>query len=100
MPSPLQKINELVPFLPKRDITLAQKFIADRDWDSLKELTWSAYKIVEAAQRKESPSAKYADLDLDKIRDLAVLCNEYYYIIYPDELEPEEEEYNDVEEEF
>lgn len=99
MPNPLNKINELIPYLPKKDISYAQKFIAKRDWEALKDLTWSSYQIVEKAQRKELPS-KYANLDLDKIRELALLCNEYYYLIYPEDLEPKDDDFNDVEEEF
>jgi len=100
MPSPLNKINELIPYLPSKDITFAQKFVAKRDWEALKDLTWSSYQIVERAQQKEIPPAKYANLDLDKIRELALLCNEYYYLIYPEDLEPKDDNFNDVEEEF
>ena len=101
MPSPLSKINKLIPYLPQKDISYAQKFVSKRDWEALKDLTWSSYQIVESAQRKEVPPAKYANLDLDKIRELALLCNEYYYLIYPEELEPkDDDEFNDVEEDY
>lgn len=101
MPSPLDKINKLIPYLPSKDITYAQKFVAKRDWEALKDLTWSSYQIVEKAQQKEVPPAKYANLNLDKIRELALLCNEYYYLIYPEELETkDDDDFNDVEEEF
>ena len=101
MPSPLDKINKLIPYLPSKDITYAQKFVAKRDWEALKDLTWSSYQIVEKAQQKEVPPAKYANLNLDKIRELALLCNEYYYLIYPEELETkDDDDFNDIEEEF
>ena len=87
MSNPLQQIKELVPSLPKRDIAFAEKFVADRDWESLKDLTWSSLQLVEKAMQSETPPAKYAGLDIDKIRELALICNEYYYLIYPEEME-------------
>lgn len=95
----LNKINELIPFLPEKDINFAKNFIAKRDWEALKELTLSSYQIVEKAQQKEVPPAKYANLNLDNIRELAMLCNEYYYLIYPEELEYEDDDFNDSDEE-
>lgn len=99
MSSPLQKIKNLIPYLPKGDIPFAQRFLERRDYDSLKELTWSAYQRFENALKKEVLPEKYRGIDLDKVRDLAVECSEYYYLIYPEELE-EDIDYDDSEEEL
>lgn len=99
MSNPLHKINALIPYLPKRDIGYAQKFVAKRDWESLKDLTWSSLLLVEAALKRDVPPAKYANLNIDKIRELALLCNEYYYLIYPEELEDrDDDKYDDSDE--
>ena len=49
MSSPLQQINHLISYLPKKDLTLAKKFIETKDWESLKDLTWSCLQLMEAA---------------------------------------------------
>lgn len=101
MPNPLQKINELIPALPVKDIEFAKKFVEKRDWESLKDLTWSSLMRLENAYKRESLPQKYVGIDVDKVRELALLCNEYYYLIYPDDREPAEDEYdNEVEEDF
>lgn len=95
MSSPLQKIKELVPYLPEGDIPFATKFLDKRDYESLKDLTWSSLKRAENALSKEVIPDKYKDLDMDKLRELALECNAYYYLIYPEELE-EDNDYNDL----
>lgn len=98
MSSPLQQINALIPNLPIRDAELAKKFVEKKDWESLKDLTWSSLQIIETAYEKENVPAKYQNLDLDKIRELALVCDEYYYLIYPevDEIEDDFEEEEDT----
>ena len=100
MPSQLHKIRDLIKSLPQKDAKLAEEFCNKRDFESLKDLTWSALQMAENAWQTGSPK-KYADVDIDNIRDLAVLCNEYYYILYPEEL-VDNNNYNDydVEEEI
>jgi hypothetical protein len=87
MPNPLQRINELIPYLPNKDIKHAKKFVENKDWESLKDLTWSSLQMMELAVEKGTFAAKYGNADLDKIRELALVCNEYYYLIYPEEIE-------------
>ena len=91
MSSPLKKIESLISYLPEKDYTLAKKFIEKKDWESLKDLNWSSLQLVEMALAKEEVPAKYQGLDLDKIRELALECDEYYYLIYPEEMEIEED---------
>ena len=97
MSSPLKTIESLIPFLPKKDVKYAKEFLQNRDFESLKELTWSALQMVELAYRENPVPDKYKYVDIDKVRDLAIECSEYYYLLYPEELE-ETDEYNDLEE--
>jgi len=99
MPSPLQKINELIPYLPSKDIKHAKKFVENRNWESLKDLTWSSLQLMEIALEKGNFAVKYGNTDLGKIRELALICNEYYYLIYPEEREIPND-YEDDEEEL
>lgn len=98
MSSPLENIKTLIPYLPKGDISFANKYLKEKNWESLKDLTWSSYQRLENAYRRDVLPEKYKGIDFDKVRELAVECWNYYYFLYPEELE-EEEEYNDVEEE-
>ena len=85
MSSHLQKIKKLVPYLPAGDIPFANKFLAKKDYESLKELTWSALQRLEKALCKEVIPNKYKGINIDKVRELAIECDEYYYILYPEE---------------
>lgn len=91
MSSPLQQINALIPNLPTKDANLAKKFVEKKDWESLKDLTWSCLQIIENAYEKGEVPAKYQSLDIDKIRELALVCDEYYYLIYPEVEEIEDD---------
>ena len=97
MSSPLEKIKSLVPCLPKGDIKFAEKFLQERDYESLKELTWSALERLNKAYKLPELPKKYIGIDIDKVRDLAVEVWDYYYFLYPEELE-DEGQYDDVEE--
>ena len=100
MSSPLQQINELVSSLPAKDLSLAKKFIEKKDWEALKDLTWSCLQLLESAYEKEAIPPKYQNIDLDKVRELALVCDEYYYLIYPEEEEIEDDfDYSDMMEE-
>lgn len=87
MLSPLQKIKRLIPYLPVKDIPYAIKFYDSKDWESLRELTWSSLTMVEEANKKVPIPSQYEGIDIDKVRDLAVICSEYYDLIFPEELE-------------
>ena len=97
MSSPLANIKRLIPSLPKGDIPLANKFLKEKDYESLKELTSSALIRLEKAQKRDVLPEKYVGIDIDAVRNLAVECWDYYYFLYPEELE-EDAQYNDEEE--
>lgn len=90
MSSHLQKIKNLIPYLPAGDIPFANKFLAKRDYESLKELTWSSLQRLERALGREVIPNKYRGIDIDKVRELAVECDEYYYLLYPEDLESDD----------
>lgn len=103
MSSPLQQIKELIPSLPEKDCALANKFYSAKDWEALKDLTWSSLIRVENAYERGNIPDKYKDVDIDNLRDLAVVCSEYYDLVYPegDEIEEEEDiDYIGEEDEF
>jgi len=95
MSSPLENIKSLIPYLPKGDIKFANKFLEQRNYEALKDLTWSAFQRLIKAYKKEVLPEKYKDIDLDRVRDLAVAVEDYYYLLYPEELEEDEEQYDD-----
>jgi len=97
MSSPLKQIDSLIPSLPTKDSQLARKFREEKNWESLKDLTWSCLQRIEIAIAKNKVPDKYKGIDLDKVRELALLCDEYYYFIYPEEMEIEED-FDEVEE--
>ena len=97
MSSPLENIKKLIPSLPKGDIPLANKFLKEKNYEALKELTSSALVRLEKALRRETLPEKYVGIDIDEVRNLAVECWDYYYFLYPEELE-EDAQYDDEEE--
>ena len=98
MSSPLEKIKSLVPYLPKGDIKFAERFLQERNYEALKELTWSALERLNRAYKLPELPKKYEDVDVDKVRDLAVEVWDHYYLLYPEELEDERQYDDDVEE--
>ena len=98
MPSSLEKIKSLIQYLPKDDIKFAEKFLQERDYESLKDLTWSALERLNKAHQMAVLPKKYIDVDVDKVRELAVICWNYYYFLFPEELE-ELDSYDDEVEE-
>jgi len=87
MSNPVSKIKELIPYLPGRDIEIANKLLSKRDFEGLRDLTWSSLVIME---RKfgmfDDIPEKYKNVDLDKLRELAVVCADYYTLLYPEEV--------------
>ena len=96
MSSPLETIKSLIPSLPKGDIPLANKFLEEHNYEALKELTYSALVRLEKAQKREVLPEKYVGIDIDNVRNLAVECWDYYYFLFPEELE-EDAQYDDSE---
>ena len=87
MSNPVNKIKELIPYLPGRDIEIANKLLSKRDFEGLRDLTWSSLIIMERKlDMYENIPAKYKNVDLDKLRELAVVCADYYTLLYPEDV--------------
>lgn len=62
MQTTVERIKELIPSLPSRDIKLGYKFLEERNFRSLKELVDSAYYKVRKDRREDINS--YPEVDL------------------------------------
>lgn len=86
MSSPLQRIKKLIPSLPKDDIPYAEKFLKERNYEALMELTLSSYQRLEKASKREKLPEKYVGVDIELVQQLAIECSDYYYLLYPEDL--------------
>lgn len=76
----IQKIRTNVNQLPEKDIPIAHKFLAQRDFESLQDLVDSAIKKVEKSRtHKASPELqeKYKDIDVFKLQEMSLNVVEY-----------------------
>lgn len=81
----VEEIKNLIPELPKKDIILGQKFLLNRDFESLQMLVNSAIIKVERNLKKEIVEHEYLEINLDKLEELKVKVDEYYEQIAPSE---------------
>ena len=90
MSNPVKKIEQLIPYLPGKDKDIANKLLSKRDFEGLRDLTWSSLVIAEKKLKLfETPEAipeKYKNVDLDKPRDLYLVCADYYALLFPEDL--------------
>lgn len=76
MESPiLNSIRKLIPKLPEKDISIANRYIEDRDFESLQDLVDSAIIRIKKDKRKDNP--KYSHIDLASLDRLSVLISDY-----------------------
>ena len=98
MNNPTQIMRRLIPYLPERDIALGNKFLKDRDFESLKMLVDSAIIKVKKGLRKENPKEEYLKINIEKLQTLKAEVDTYYSML---ELpEQEDDIYEDFSEEF
>lgn len=81
MKSPIERMLELIPFLPEKDIPLGYKFIESRDFESLKMLVDSAVVRVNKNNKRENPKKEYLNADLSKINILKIEVDNYYNML-------------------
>ena len=102
MSKPVKRMQVLMCSLPERDIPLGQKFINERDFDSLKEIIDSAIYKVRKSLKSDNPKEEYLKVNLE---DLSRLKSEVDMYIVQLEI-PEDDIYNEgfddceIEEEF
>ena len=76
----VQQIRKLIPSLQEKDITIANRYLASRDWDSLQDLVESTISKIKKSRRKNaSPQQKekYADMNLSELQLLSILIMDY-----------------------
>ena len=89
--SPTEIIKSLLGCLPAKDLKLASKFLNERRFDSLKELVDSDVYIL-SKKTKSSDFATQEMIDnLEKIRMLKTEVDEYYSLLYPEEIYEDED---------
>lgn len=76
MESPvLNSIRKLIPKLPEKDISIANRYMENRDFESLQDLVDSAIIKIKRDKKRENP--KYAHIDLSSLDRLSVLISDY-----------------------
>lgn len=76
----LQRIRTNINYLPEKDISVAHKYLSQRDFDSLQDLVDSAIKRVEKSRTHKASSElqeKYKDIDIFKLQEMSLDIIEY-----------------------
>lgn len=81
MKGPIVKIKELLKHLPEKDIKIGERFLEEKNIDSLKELVDSAFYLTKKNQAKENVPQKYKDIDLENLRDLKMEVDNYHSLL-------------------
>ena len=99
--SPVQKIIALCKYLPEKDKFYADAFIIRRDFVSLRDLVNSDITRVEKNLAKENPKEELLNTDLDKLRKLLNIIDEYLLLLGEDITEfATNEDFNEEVEEY
>lgn len=76
----LQKIRVSINSLPDKDIPIAHKYLAIRDFESLQDLIDSAIRKVERSRTKNAKpelQEKYKDIDIFELQELSLAVTQY-----------------------
>ena len=99
--SPVQKIIALCKYLPEKDKFYADAFIIRRDFVSLRDLVSSDITRVEKNLAKETPNEELLKIDVDKLRKLLSIIDDYLFLLGEDMSEfNTEEDFNEEVEEY
>lgn len=99
--SPVKKITALCKYLPEKDKFYADAFIIRRDFVSLRDLVSSDITRVEKNLAKENPKEELLNTDLDKLRKLLNIIDEYLLLLGEDITEfATNEDFNEEVEEY
>lgn len=79
-------IKELIPALPEKDVALGNKFLEERDFESLKLLVDSAIIRVKKNLSRESPKEEYLKVDMGDLTKLKIEVDSYYSLLYPTDI--------------
>lgn len=72
MKSLLERIKDLIKFLPKNDIKYAESFLSKREFDNLIDIIDSDIYLIE-----NDTQDKYLDINLEELYKLEELVEEY-----------------------
>lgn len=98
MIKPVEMMQAMVRYLPTRDQAFAEKFIDNRDFESLRDLIHSVVYLAEKNEVKKTPNSKYSGLDTVKLNEFKGIVDEYYFLINPD-ADNYEDDFENTEEE-
>lgn len=73
----LQQIRKLIPNLPEKDIVIANRYLANRNFDALQDLVDSLITRIKSSRRKKINQEKYADMDMSALQNLSILIMDY-----------------------
>lgn len=79
--SSVQRISKLISALPKSDISFGDKYLKERDFESLQLLVNSSIVRVKKGLTKEIPKEEYLKVDLERLNQLKVEVDEYYSML-------------------
>lgn len=74
---PLELINSLIPYLPQKDISIAQNLIAKRDFEELSLLVKSVLAKIRRNKKSSNPNEEYLKLDREMIKELDINITNY-----------------------
>lgn len=79
MGQPLHRIRELIKELPGKDSVICQKFLEERDFESIMEITQSdIFKVRKSYNLDNTPEgASYIDETISKLLELKANLEEY-----------------------
>ena len=81
MSTPVEKITNLIQYLPYKDIKIAEKFLKTRQFENLKEIVDSdIYKVIKDRKKEESIQ-KYIHIDLDALYSLQSELSAYLLLL-------------------
>lgn len=94
--NPLQLINNLIKELPEKDIKFGEKFLLNRDFESLKDLIDSAIIRINRSLNSKTPREEYININMEELLKLKSEVDTYKSMLdLPDQ---EEEDIIDDEE--
>lgn len=87
----VDRMRKLINNLPESDIPLGERFISERQFESLQELVDSAIFRVNKNARGDNPKEEYLKVDLWELKKLKAEVD-----VYVEQLQlPSEEEYEE-----
>ena len=79
----INKIKNLLQYLPQKDIPIGTKLLDNRDLDSLQSLVKSAIVRTIRGRQKDPPDERYVNIDINYLQELRAELDQYIFTIYP-----------------